>query len=305
MPEFLPIDTISQVHEMFGFDPPKHPLVSVVRIYKQLADIEIPDIQYVPSFYTISLKTGISGICNYGRNTYDFQNGTIVCTAPGQVFHFISNYELPDYDEGWVLIFHPDLLRKSELGKTIENYTFFGYETHEALHISSDEKSFLNDAISKIEKEYEYFIDRHSQDLIIINIELLLKYCARYYDRQFYSRTNLNRDYISKFERLLKDYYSSEKPLNLGLPSVQYCAAELNLSAKYLSDLLKKETGESALDHIHRFVIDKGKTELLRSSHSISEIAYLLGFQHPQHFSTLFKKKVHTTPTQYRIKAMK
>lgn len=302
MPEFYPINTIGQVHEMFGLEPPKHPLVCVVRIYDYLSKVEMPDIQFVPNFYNISLKTGIAGTCDYGRNTYDFGNGTIICSAPGQVLHFNQDAEMPDNKEGWVLIFHSDLIRKSELGKTINNYTFFGYEISEALHISNEEKRILTDTVLKIEKEYEYIIDRHSQELIIANIELILKYCDRFYERQFYTRSNLNKDYISRFERLLKDYYDSDKPIHLGLPTVQYCAAELNLSAKYLSDLLKKETAQSALEHIHKSLLDRGKTELLRSTHTVSEVAYNLGFQHSQHFSTFFKKNVDLTPTEYRVK---
>jgi AraC-like DNA-binding protein len=205
-----------------------------------------------------------------------------------------------DDDEGWTLAFHPDLIRKSNLANKIDTYSFFQYDVNEALHLSDDERKTLEELLDKIEKEYSQNLDRHSQNLIISNIELLLDYCIRFYDRQFYTRSNLNVDVVSRFENLLKDYYKTDKVIDLGIPSVKYCAQELNLSTNYLSDLLKKETGKTAQEHIHLFVIEKAKNYLLNSSNSISEIGYDLGFEYPQHFSNLFKSKTGLSPSEYR-----
>jgi len=201
---------------------------------------------------------------------------------------------------GWTLVFHPDLIRKSELGKSIDQYSFFSYEVTEALHLSDDEQKTLTELVDKIHKEYDQLIDRHSQDLIISNIKLLLDYCTRYYDRQFYTRTNLNKDFVTRFESLLKDYYQSDKPLEIGVPTVKYCGEEMNMSSHYLSDLLKKETGRSAQDHILYFLIERAKTKLLGTEDSISQVAYSLGFDYPNHFSKLFKAKAGMSPGEFR-----
>ena len=198
------------------------------------------------------------------------------------------------------LLFHPDLIRKTELGNKIDRYSFFDYATNEALHVSDDEKTSVTEIVNKIEKEYNNNIDAHSQTLIISNLELLLNYCTRYYDRQFYTRTNFNKDLVSQFEQFLKNYYQSDKPIEIGFPTVQYCGHSLNMSPKYLSDLLRKETGRNTQDHIHQFVIDKAKTILLNSNKSVSEIAYELGFEYPQYFSKMFKKKTAMSPIEFR-----
>ena len=205
-----------------------------------------------------------------------------------------------DSTEGWTLAFHPDLIRKSTLSDKIDQYSFFDYDVNEALHLSDDELKTIEQLLDKIVREYSQNLDRHSQNLIISNIELLLDYCARLYDRQFYTRTNINTDIVSKFENLLKAYYQSEKVDELGIPNVQYMARELNLSSNYLSDLLKKETGKTTQEHIHLYVVEKAKNFLLNSNSSISEIGYSLGFDYPQHFSNLFKSKTGLSPSEYR-----
>ena len=235
----------------------------------------------------------------YGRSKYDFQEGTLIFSGPGQVMS-TGDREDTEPREGWMLLFHPDLLRKSALGKTINNYNYFNYESNEALHLSDEEKRTINDLLQKIVSEYEQNIDKHSQKLIISSLELILDYCQRFYDRQFYTRANLNKDHLDKFKKILNDYYRSESPLNLGIPSVSYCGSEMNMSPKYLSDLLKKETGQGAQEHIHSFIIDRAKTELLGTTESISKIAYDLGFEYPQHFSKMFKRKTGMSPARYR-----
>jgi AraC-like DNA-binding protein len=266
---------------------------------EKLSDYDYGDFTYILDMYMISLKMGISGSITYGRNKYDFQEGTIVFSKPEQSLKYSDN-EKVEGNNGWTLIFHPDLIRKSELGRTIDNYSFFSYEANEALHLSEDERKSLTEIVQKIENEYNQNIDRHSQELIIANIELILRYCTRYYDRQFYTRTNINKDSVSKFKNFLKDYYNSENPLDLGVPTVKYCAAELNMSPHYLSDMLRKETGKSAQEHIYNFLINMAKTRLLASDESVSQIAYELGFEYPQHFSKLFKSKTGVSPAEYR-----
>lgn len=296
------INSISQVHQSLGLAKPKHPLVTVVyeRDIKAVSDFQ--EVKVVNNLYQVTMKSKIDcGKLQYGKNSYDYEEGTLVFTAPGQVTEYTGEYDIGNQEnDGWVLGFHPDLIRKAALAEKMNRYTFFNYDVNEALHLSDDERNTIEELLEKIIKEYSQNLDRHSQHLIISNIELLLDYCLRFYDRQFYTRTNLNSDIVSKFERLLKEYYQSDMVIDLGLPNVNYCAKELNLSSNYLSDLLKKETGKTAQEHIHLFVIDKAKNFLLNSSDSISEIAYSLGFEYPQHFSNLFKSKTGISPRKYR-----
>ena len=300
MKEIIKLNTISETHHFLGLEKPKHPLISVLRFGEVLQNFEVDNIKYTLGLYQISLKDNCPfTIVNYGRSSYDYQEGTMVFTAPNQVLEFTQE-AVAEVDEGWTLVFHPDLIRKSELGKKIENYSFFAYASNEALHLSDEERKTVTEIVEKIEKEFSNNIDTHSQTLIISNLELLLNYCARFYDRQFYTRTNPNQDIASKFEQLLKDYYKQEKQLALGIPSVQYCGEAMNMSPKYLSDLLRKETGQSTQDHIHQYIIEKAKNRLLNSNESVSEIAYALGFEYPQYFSKIFKKKTTMSPNEFR-----
>lgn len=299
MSDIIKIQSISQVHDFFGFEKPKHPLVSVLELTDEITNADYGDASYFIELYQVSLKSGITGSISYGRNSYDFQEGSMVFTKPGQVLKIDNDEDLSN-SSGWTLIFHPDLIRNSHLGKHIEDYSFFDYDVHEALHLSEEEKGALGEIVRKIEREYNQNIDKHSQKLIVSNIELLLDYCSRYFDRQFYTRTNLNKDLLSKFEQLLREYFSSEKPQELGLPMVAYCGTELGMSANYLSDMLKKETGSSAQEHIHAYLVDKAKTELLGTTEPISQIAYQLGFEYPPHFTKVFKKVTGMSPAEYR-----
>ncbi len=300
MKEIIKIETVSQAHELLGLAKPKHPLISVLRSSDVPKDLDIEGHKYAMGLFQISLKDNCPvHIINYGRNSYDFQEGSMVFIAPNQVLEF-QKIEETETDFGWSVAFHPDLIRKSELGKKIDNFSFFSYSIHEALHLSEEERKTVTEIVAKIEKEYSGNLDAHSQTLIISNLELLLNYCTRFYDRQFYTRTNLNQDFVSEFEQLLKDYYKKEKQKELGIPSVQYCGEAMNMSPKYLSDLLKKETGSSTQDHIHKYVIEKAKNLLLNTNASASEIAYQLGFEYPQYFSKIFKKKTSMSPNEYR-----
>ena len=299
MKEVTRIKSITAVHDFYGFEKPKHPLVSVLPIDERMTNFDYGDHRYTLDFYQISLKEGIRGTLGYGRNTYDFQEGTMTFIRPNQVIQVEKNEGYKD-SKGWTLLFHPDLIRRSELGKTIEYFSFFDYEANEALHLSMDEKNSLTELVQKIEQEYHQNIDKHSQDIIIVNIDMILKYCKRYYDRQFYTRTNLNKDLISKFEKVMREYYRADLPFELGVLSVQYCAKSLNMSSNYLGDLIKTETGRNAKDHIQDYIIDLAKTKVMGSSQSISEIAYSLGFEYPQGFNKLFKSKTGMSPSQYR-----
>lgn len=298
MSELIHFNSISEVHRLMGFEKPEHPLISIFQHRPDYAKIA-KDARITSSLYFIALKEGFSGSFAYGRNSYDFEEGTMIFMAPGQV---MGSKEVEEESEarGWTLLFHPDLIRKSELGQSIDNYSFFDYEVNEALHVSDKEKQVLNDQVDKIKDEIASNIDKHSQRLIVTNLQLLLDYCTRYYDRQFYTRTNLNRDVFSRFEHLLKEYFRAEKQLATGIPSVRFCSEELNMSANYLSDLLKKETGRNAQDHIHSFIIDKAKTLLLSSNEPVGQVAYGLGFEYSQHFSKMFKAKTGMSPREYR-----
>lgn len=295
------INSISQAHQSMGLPKPKHPLVSVVYTKDFNSQLDLNGVKIVNNLYQVTLKQIGCGNLFYGKNSYDYEEGTLVFTYPGQVTVFEG--EMPtenNSDNGWTLAFHPDLIRKSSLAEKINKYSFFDYDVNEALHLSEEELGTIEDILEKIVKEYSQNLDIHSQNLIISNIELLLDYCTRFYDRQFYTRTNLNTDVISKFERVLKAYYQKDVASELGIPNVKFLAKELNFSSNYLSDLLKKETGKTAQEHIHLFPIEKAKNILLNSKQSISEIGYSLGFEYPQHFSNLFKLKTGMSPKEYR-----
>jgi AraC-like DNA-binding protein len=297
--DIIKVNTITEAHKIFGLGKPRHPLVSVYR-HEDISLADIPaGLRFSVELYHIMLKKGCSGSLVYGRNSYDFEDGTMAFTGPGQVMSSTGDHEI-ESATGWSIIFHPDLIRRSELGRNINNYGFFSYDVHEALHLSEEERLTVTELAAKIEKEYQQNIDKHSQKLIISNIELILDYCTRYYDRQFYTRTNLNKDIVSRFEHLLKDYFESGRSLEEGLPTVKFCGTELNMSPNYLSDMLKKETGRNAQEHIHFYMIEKAKTLLLNSGESISQIAYSLGFEYPQHFSKIFKAKTGMSPVEYR-----
>ena len=288
-------ETINE-YNAFNNNETLHPLVSVVDLSK--ADPRSGSKMYF-GFYTIFLKDVKCGDLVYGRATYDYQEGTLVFIAPGQVAGINSSGEVYQ-PKGYALVFHSDLIHGTSLGKHIQDYSFFGYQSNEALHLSERERKIVLDCFSKIEYELEHAIDKHSKKLIVDNIELFLNYCARFYDRQFITRDNVHHGILERFENLLNNYYQSDKPQTIGLPSVAYCASELNLSANYFGDLIKKETGKTAQEYIQVKIIDVAKEKIFDESKSVSEIAYELGFKYPQHFTRLFKQKVGQSPNEYR-----
>jgi AraC family transcriptional regulator, transcriptional activator of pobA len=294
---FYHIKSISEAHKFLGIKPPAHTLITIIREWS-VVNFDFANTKMTSDLFIVGMKGG-TGTLGYGRSTYDYENGTMVFTAPKQALTFDSNIDYTNH-RGWTILFHPDLIRKSVLGSEITKFSFFDYAVNEALHISEKEQNILNDFIRHIEIEINQNIDKHSQELIISNLHSILKYCQRFYDRQFFTRTNLNKDYVVHFEKYLEHYFASEKLSNNGIPTVADCGEALNMSGRYLSDLLKIETGRGAKDHIHDFIIEKAKTLLLGSNASISEVAYGLGFEYPQHFAKLFKLKTGLNPTDFR-----
>ena len=295
MSEVVRINTVAEYNKQVGVET-LHPLVSVV------------DFEKVEPFcffkaqlgvYTIFLKDSKCGNMTYGCSTYDYEDGTLIFLAPGQV------YGIEDKTEkrrgiGKALIFHPDLIHGTSLGKNMKDYSFFSYEVNEALHLSTRERVIIDDCLDKISFELEHAIDKHSRILIVTYIELFLNYCKRFYDRQFITRNKVNVDILARFEKILDDYFASELLLVHGTPTVSYCAEKLFISPNYLSDLLKRETGKSALEHIQFKLINIAKEKIFDNEKSISEIAYELGFKYPQHFTRMFKKETGYTPNEYR-----
>ncbi len=297
--DIIRLDSISKAHQLLGLEKPRHPLITIYHHTPQIIANTI-NLSFSGNLYYIAMKDGIKGAFQYGRSSYDFEEGTMMFLAPNQVYTTPETVETASGSVGWSILFHPDLIRQSSLGKIIDEFSFFDYDVNEALHLSDKEKQTINALVKKIEEEINQNIDKHSQELININLESLLKYCKRYYDRQFFTRTNWNKDYIIRFEKYLKTYFSSDAPLENGVPTIQQCGEALNMSGHYLSDLLKAETGKSAKEHIHLYLVNKAKFSLLNTNHSVSEIAYSLGFNYPQNFSKLFKAKTGLSPTQFR-----
>jgi AraC family transcriptional activator of pobA len=295
--KYVDIQSISDLHTLYELPKPKHPLVSLIDLKKVNWSNVIENTFYRIGFYSIYCKKFNGHLLKYGKSYYDFTEGSLMFTASNQVISPSPDLQI---EEGWALLFHPDILNNSALGEKINSYSFFHYDSNEALHISENEKGMLKDCVEKISKEYSQNIDKHTQTIIQNNIELLLNYCDRFYDRQFITRAKVNNDIVQRFERMLKEYFNNETLIDLGLPDVKYFASALNLSPNYLSDLLKRYTGKSTQEHTHLQLIEKAKTLLWGSDKSISSIAYELGFEHPSHFTKIFKTKTGKSPTEYR-----
>lgn len=278
----------------------KHPLVAVFDLSKQ-DQYDEEDIRISTDFYSMIFKNYCASTVEYGRQSVDFQEASLMCVGPKQVIN-MSNKGVKEEEEitGWGLFFHPDLLHGTTLGDKIHSYTFFSYEISEALHLSPKEKQILTDCIKKIEAELHENIDQHSQTLLVSNIELILNYCTRYYDRQFITRKSSNSKIISQVENIVKNHYQQAPYATPSLLSVHYLAQKVHLSPNYLSDLLKKETGMNAQDYIHYYLIENAKNKLLNSDDTVGQIAYSLGFEYPQYFSRLFKRKTGRTPIEFR-----
>jgi AraC-like DNA-binding protein len=291
------VKSISELHHFASLGKPKHPLISIID-YSKVSSENVPEsARFVCEFYSVNFKNNCSMV--YGRHFFDHDDGTLLCTAPEQVIQ-MQKSELKDNVTGWGLFFHPEFIRNTSLGRKINKYTYFSYDEKEALHLSADERNVLLGILMQIEKEYQTYTDIHSHDLMISNLELLLNYCLRFYGRQFHTRTNHHKDIISKFEHFITEYIHSDELKKNGVPTVKFCAEQLNLSPNYFSDILKSETGKSARQHIQYHLLDRAKNMLLGSDSSVNEIAAELGFEYPQNLSKLFKNKTRLTPVEYR-----
>lgn len=295
MDQIIQLDSIDTYNRLYGL-PTLHPLVAVVDLTKATRMLNHVKVNY--GIYALFLKNGVNCTLKYGRRNYDYQEGTIVSFAPGQTVEveMLDNEISP---EVYGLLFHPDLIHGTSLGGKIGQYTFLDYAQNEALHLSEKERDIIIDCLHKIEYELDYPVDKHSRSLLNAHIELVLDYCLRFYDRQFCTRAKVNSDILTRFEQLLNDYFNGDESKN-GLPSVKFFADKICLSPGYFGDLIKKETGRTAQEYIQRKVIEQSKHRLLGSGQSVSEVAYSLGFQYPQHFIRLFKRETGVTPGEYR-----
>lgn len=296
MDKVLQLDNVDTYNKLYGLET-FNPLVSVVNLNKATRSVNRIRLNY--GVYALFLKLEKACDIKYGRQRYDYEEGTIVCFAPGQTAETTPTTEHIQTNT-YGLVFHPDLLRGTSLGKTIKKYTFFTYEVNEALHVSENERTVILDCLNIIQKELEHDIDKHSKTLITTYIELLLGYCMRFYERQFITRSKANRDVQTRFEALLDEYFEENFAERDGLPSVKFFADKLCLSSNYFGDMLKKETGKAPQEYIQEKVIELAKNRISDTEETVTQIAYSLGFQYPQHLCRLFKKRVGCTPNEYR-----
>src|SRR5690606_409412 len=293
----IKVKSISEYHQLNGLPAPEHTLISIVD-YAKLKRLEGKEnIPIIFGYYTISLKRGVSKMF-YGQQEYDFNEGVLYFMAPNQILRVNNNPS--ENRSGWLLLIHPDFIWNTPLAKTIKQYEFFDYSVNEALFLSEKEEKILNDIVENIRQEYLTNIDKFSKQIIISQIETLLNYSERFYNRQFIIREKANHQILERLEEILKDYFNSDDLVSKGLPTVQHIADTLNVSPKYLSGLLKVLTGQSTQQHIHDKLIDKAKEKLSTTNLSVSEIAYELGFEHSQSFSKLFKSKTNQSPLEFR-----
>ncbi len=296
MDKILNLDSVDLYNKLYGLET-LNPLVSVIDLNKATSSVDLIRFNY--GIYALYLKLEKACDIKYGRQTYDYQEGTIVCFAPGQTAETNPTTDKVQVNAHGIL-FHPDLLRGTSLGKNIKKYTFFSYEVNEALHLSEEKRSIVMDCLKIIRMELEHGVDKHSKTLLVNHIELLLNYCMRFYERQFITRGKTNRDVLTRFENLLDEYFESTLAEQDGLPTVKYFADKLCLSSNYFGDMFKKETGKSPQEYIQEKVIELAKERISGTADTVSQIAYSLGFQYPQHFCRLFKKRVGYTPSEYR-----
>ena len=300
MADIKRIKTITEYHRTRSLPPPEHPLISVVDYAGVQMLPEFQDKRWVLDFYFISLKKNIGARIKYGQQAYDFDEGVLFFIAPGQVFSVERGQASSPGRSGWILLIHPDFFWNTALAKTIGNYDFFSYSINEALFVSSKEEATLWSVIENIRQEYHANIDKFSQNIIVSQIETLLNYSERFYNRQFITRKKAAHQILSDLEDRLKAHFSKDELPDNGLPTVPYFAEQLNVSPKYLSSMLKVLTGQTAQQLIHEKLIEKAKEKLSATNLSVSEIAYQLGFEHPQSFSKLFKMRTELSPLEFR-----
>lgn len=290
------ISSIKELHTFMGLPSPLNPLLTIIDHSQTQNNKQSTNQKLLLDFYNISIKRSFKGKLKYGKNHYDFDDGTMSFIAPKQIITVDS--EEDRNADGWSLLFHSDLIRKYQLGKIIKNYGFFSYSVNEALHLSAEEEKTIEVIVQNIQNEINSRLDNFSQDVIVSNLELLLSYCNRFYSRQFITRKMATNDLLTNFENILDNYFTNNS--NLVLPTVEKLATELNVSSSYLSDMLRSSTGQNTQQHIHNKLIEKSKEILTTTNLTVSEIAYQLGFEYPQSFSKLFKSKTNLTPIEYR-----
>lgn len=294
------LNSISDFHRFTGQSSPEHPLISLIDYSKVTHQSSSGELKWVQTFYTISLKRDVVGKYRYGQQTYDFDEGLMNFFAPNQVITIEQGEASDKKPSGWILAIHPDFFFGSELSKKIKKYQFLNYSVREALFLSEKEEKVITTILSNIQSEYQANLDQFSQEIILNQIELLLNYADRFYQRQFLTRKVSNHELLDRFEKILEEEFEEQKILENGLPNVQQIASRLHVSPDYLSSMLKVQTGQSTQQHLHRFIIDAAKVQLSTSQLSVSQISYALGFEHPQSFSKLFKSKTNQTPLEYR-----
>lgn len=300
MPDIKRIKSISEFHRTRGLEPPEHPLISVVDYAKVDILPELRGYSWSFDFYFISLKKNIGAKISYGQKSYDFDEGVMFFIAPGQVFRIDRTLAPTGDRSGWMLLIHPDFLWKSSLAKEINRYEYFGYFINEALFVSAREEQIMMEIIGNIRREYNTNIDKYSRRIILSQIETLLNYSERFYNRQFLTREKTNHKILEDLERILSGYFEQDDLVNKGLPSVAWLGESLHISPKYLSSLLRIVTGKSAREHIHEKLLEKAKQQLGSTDLSVAGIAYTLGFEHPQSFSKFFKSKTRISPLEFR-----
>ncbi len=294
------IKTISEFHRYNALPQPEHPLISMIDYAKIPHHAQKESVSATFDFYTIAIKRGLNYRLGYGQQEYDFDEGVMFFMAPGQVLRVEMEENAISNHSGWLLLIHPDFLWNTSLAKNIKNYKFFDYAANESLFLSQKEELTINGIIKSIEQEYHSNIDKFSHDIIIAQLEVILNYAERFYQRQFLTRRKTSHKILDSLEEILTDYFDKEDLTTKGLPSVQKIAEKLNISPNYLSELLKALTGQNTQQHIHEKLIVKAKEKLSTTELSISEIAYALGFEHSQSFSKLFKSKTDLTPLEFR-----
>ncbi|WP_298738015.1 AraC family transcriptional regulator [uncultured Chitinophaga sp.] len=294
------LNTIYEFHQFSGLPEPEHPLVSLIDYSLVKYPPEYTDIKWVQNFYSIGLKRNVAKKFNYGQQPYDFDEGVLSLVGPQQIIQIEIDPNAKAEPSGWLLLIHPDFLWKTALAEKMSRYEFFGYAVNEALFLSEKEEQMMLAVFKSIQQEYQSNIDKFSHNIIISQIELLLNYTERFYERQFLTRRILNDKTLTRLETILDKYFNSDSLPGKGIPSVHDVASELNLTPNYLSSLLRVLTGKSTQDHIHHKLIEKAKEKLSATDLSISEIAYELGFEHPSSFTKLFKQKTNQTPLSFR-----
>ena len=289
------VDNLDLLHQLAGIEAPLHPLISIID-FSTVSTEQVADQKAVLNLYSVFLKKKLVGKIKYGFSQYDFEDGVLGMTAPGQILSVNEQYQ----SEGWWLLFHPDLIQGHALSKNIKNFGFFLYAVNEALHLSSTEVTIIESVFESIRQEYVESADEYSKNILISQLELLLNYSDRYYSRQFETRKKSNQHIITQFETMLSDYFNEENLILKGVPSVAYFSDLLHVSSHYLSDLLRKHTEKNTQQHIHKQIIEFSKEKLSNTNLSVSEIAYQVGFEYPQSFIKLFRKKTNLSPVEYR-----